>query len=748
MDPARFPADGDLVAPDALEIPKARDVVSALASGLLPFMRLVEARRTTSGDEVVVFDVEPEVPQRPSADIRRKERIAATFFNNDETTPHVAALRRDFPRNLPHVNREPVNRPASLCLYEDTWSSVRLRWTPPAFLRRVHEWLTETAFGRLHQGDQPLEPFIITYAARVVLPPSLYELTPDDELVVRTVGAGDEAILVATRARADVERESGSSHLLVRITTPNRVHGAIHSTPTTLAELADLLASTGADIISSLRQQVAGWSSSPAKLSAQLLLLVVTPKTRVEGGTVEGWDVWAFRPSLSILELGEAIGVWTVASGSVALRGTPDDTRRGTDVAVEALLPLVGLSPKRAASLSGVPPDETPIVAVGCGMLGSQVIVNLARAGFGRWLLIDNDHLLPHNLVRHAAFGADIGAAKARIVTREVNGLFHEEQIARYTVANALGPRQAAAINEAAARSELILDLSAAPAVARHLAIDVPNAKRVMSLFLTPSGRDLVFLGEDHSRTIRLDDLEMQHYRAAYRDAALQGHLEAAGKHLRYGASCRDVTLPLAQTNAAIFSGIGARVLRSELQSESAAISIWRLQDDSSVTAVKVKVERARSAVVHTWTMRADDGVLKRLHTLRRRRLPTETGGALIGHRDMQRRILYVVHALPAPKDSQEGIAFFERGCEGLQEELSAYARLTGGALTYIGEWHSHPPRHSVTPSDRDRRLFEWLRTRLQLDGVPPVMAIVGDNEIGMYVSEPNGGALWNTRDL
>src|SRR6266540_4202616 len=313
MEPARFPADGDLVAADGLQIQKAREVVSTLAGGLLPFIRLVEGRRTTAGDEVVVFDVEPEVPQHPAADIRRNERIATTFFKEDDRTPHVAALRRDFPRSLPHVNREPADRPASLCLYEDTYASVCLRWTAPAFLRRVQEWLTETAAGRLHQSDQPLEPFIVTYAAKVVLPPSLHELTPDDELVVRTMGSGDEAILVATRTRPDLELESGSSHVLVRVTTPNRVHGAINSTPTTLAELAALLAPTGADIISSLRQQLAGWPNSPPKLSARLLLLVVTPKTRVAGGTGEGWDVWAFRPSLSVLEVGEEIGVWTVA---------------------------------------------------------------------------------------------------------------------------------------------------------------------------------------------------------------------------------------------------------------------------------------------------------------------------------------------------------------------------------------------------------------------------------------------------
>lgn len=44
---------------------------------------------------------------------------------------------------------------------------------------------------------------------------------------------------------------------------------------------------------------------------------------------------------------------------------------------------------------------ERKVSLVGCGSLGSKVATMLARAGVGRFLLVDDDLMLPHNLVRH-----------------------------------------------------------------------------------------------------------------------------------------------------------------------------------------------------------------------------------------------------------------------------------------------------------------------------------------------------------
>lgn len=106
----------------------------------------------------------------------------------------------------------------------------------------------------------------------------------------------------------------------------------------------------------------------------------------------------------------------------------------------------------------------------------------------------------------------------------------------------------------------------------------------------------------------------------------------------------------------------------------------------------------------------------------------------LIGHRDMLRRILYIVDALPAPVDSVERPVFFERGSAGLRRDVEDIGAKSAGALSYIGEWHSHLRGLSTHPSSLDRQLFAWLQHELEPDGVPAVMLIAGDTELGVHV--------------
>ena len=40
-------------------------------------------------------------------------------------------------------------------------------------------------------------------------------------------------------------------------------------------------------------------------------------------------------------------------------------------------------------------------MAIGAGALGSLVLTNLARSGYGRLTVVDDDVLHPHNLARH-----------------------------------------------------------------------------------------------------------------------------------------------------------------------------------------------------------------------------------------------------------------------------------------------------------------------------------------------------------
>src|SRR6266581_5431186 len=155
-----LPAPGESITREALSIPKAQELAHTLQHGTIPFVWFVDCRclsQSNNNAEIIVFDVEVELGQRRLHDIHRYERIAVIFDRDDTTSPDVLALRDDFPC-VPHLNLRKDEFPRSLCLFEEPYSELKLRWTASALLDRIREWLALTAKGQLHAEDQPLEP--------------------------------------------------------------------------------------------------------------------------------------------------------------------------------------------------------------------------------------------------------------------------------------------------------------------------------------------------------------------------------------------------------------------------------------------------------------------------------------------------------------------------------------------------------------------------------------------------------------
>ena len=148
MSEVRFlAAEGTKIAMATLRVPKAIQFAAYLRKkGAETGAKLLETRRRTDSAEVVVFEVKPERPQDLVYDIRRVERLAAVFQAADDFVPGFFALRSDFPL-APHVNQTNPEFPRSLCLYDQAYEEVRLKWTPANFLMRVHFWLSQTAKG-------------------------------------------------------------------------------------------------------------------------------------------------------------------------------------------------------------------------------------------------------------------------------------------------------------------------------------------------------------------------------------------------------------------------------------------------------------------------------------------------------------------------------------------------------------------------------------------------------------------------
>lgn len=721
---------GEQVSPDLLSIDKARQLASVSWHGL-PFIAPVECLRLPDGDsEAVILDLEVERGQRTVHDIRRVERIAFIFAADDRAAPEVSALREDFPV-VPHTNMRPAGHPRSLCLYDEPWEDVKLRWSVTEFLETARQWLALTATGSLHADDQPLEPLLWS-GIRTLIVPHEAILRADARLVsVRQLHKGGHTdIYIAEPASVDSQRSDTTVAVLVR--GKPQVHGLLKVPPENMKELSGFLEVAGIDLVEQLREQLAAWYRVRAEIvGCKLIVIAYLPKTRQRGGPQETFDVWAFDTGATIRDVGIDLGIWDANPGGdrVGLLLPTDRTRDGRNTPVGIMNVAGALTPALASFLNGLEPCEQKFVCIGVGALGSQIVSSLVRSGYGRWTIVDHDHLFPHNLARHALTGSALGQPKASSLAEQLNSMFASGATVQPVIANVLRPeREASTLEEAFTTCEAIVDASTSVAVARYLASDLPSSARRVSIFLNPSGSDLVVLAEDATRQHTLDLLEMQYYRFVASSAGWDDHLRPPSGRRRYSNACRDVSSVMPQDLVSLHAAIASRNLRRILSTADSEISIWRANPaDMTVATHRVESSTMRR-YQGEWTVVTDEHFVRKVQEMRESRLPNETGGVLLGATDMSRQIVYVVDFLPSPPDSSEWPTVYIRGCEGLPEALAQVHRRTAGMLQYVGEWHSHPRGFSSSASDDDRRAFDWLSDTMAPTGMPPLMLIVADD--------------------
>lgn len=696
----------------------------------MAYVTLIECRQANTAD-VVVLDLEIECPRDPVHDIHTVERVSIAFPHDGERMPDVVSLRRDFPA-VPHLNLQPEEFPRSLCLYDRPYEELQARLTGRALVDRTREWFALTARGELHGLDQPLEPLLQPTVNLLVLPADNVTVTHEGTGHLAVSGHTDErgvTVLQALHPEQARGREAKPT-LVLFLKTPPKPHGVIRRLPRTLDELAQLLDDvTGADLIGHLRTQLRSLINEDQIRDEHVVLVLVLPKQRVEGGPVESHEWRAFLLDQQVHDFGVSLGAWKKEGAYLGLLLAFDTACTGLNVEMTPLNVIFDLSRSTAATMNGTAVYAGRVVAVGAGALGSQVVTHLVRAGWGEWTVIDDDTLLPHNLAKHALFGNVAGMPKPEALAFFLNHTVQGPPIVTALNANVLRPGDKRdAVEQAINEAQVVIDIAASVPVARQLARTSSPARHA-SVFLNPTGRDLVALVENADRSVRLDHLEHQYYQLLVEEPALSGHLRGPDGRKRYGLSCRDVSSTIAQDDVAEHAARASRHLKAVLALPGAALRVWTREVDEAVPRV---YERPVVAMTEegfgTWTLVVDPRVVECAQALREKRLPKETGGTLIGGYDLSQQRLYVTGLLPSPPDSGEYPHAYERGTAGLGEQFDLVRGRTAGLLEYVGEWHSHPAGHSSRPSQDDRTLFAWLKHEMELDALPPLMLIVGED--------------------
>ncbi|WP_445358804.1 Mov34/MPN/PAD-1 family protein [Microbulbifer sp. ANSA005] len=683
-----------------------------------------------------------------TAGILRVELIAVVYTPNSNSHWEVRPLRRDFPVTI-HQNHVLEGEPRSLCLYIENWKSVERSWTPQSFLGRILWWLRSTAEGTIHEDDQPIEQLFFNSSTTILLPRDHFEKTENLEyhLVFTSYqpnGSSRSTLRGQYVPASNIDEQKTSACIPISLILDPIENGPVEQYPTSLGRLQDMVTDRGADILeplkSMIRKRVGSTGLTGQESSKAQFVLVILGIPRCRNGKVEKTELLGFAINTTLSKLGESLGTlfesptdkkWYVDT-SIGQSNT-SESEKWRELRLE--LVQVQLFPSQEnirlySGLSATEPGPTGVIA-GLGALGSTMAHLWAREAWGNWHFIDDDILQVHNVARHIATHRAIGLAKTHISRLIIDDLF--EQPKSSTDRDYIGSitDDTPELLNILKNAEILVDVTTTLYVPRELAErnDVP---RVASVFFTPSGSASILLLEDKQRTIRSSHLEAQYYRAILTSNWGRTHLDGHHGQFWVGAGCRDASVAISNELVQLHGATLARQLRKTTSSPQAKICVWDYDDQSgAITPYDIPVARVQTVSIAGWKIVWDLDFEESIQTERRNQLPNETGGMLLGIVDQKTKIIALVSWVGQPPNSIASPSSFLRGSEGQEEIINETQRRTAGIVSYVGEWHSHPPNVTASPSCDDKKQLASITDEFTTSSTIPIMLIVAEGSIG-----------------
>ena len=230
---------------------------------------------------------------------------------------------------------------------------------------------------------------------------------------------------------------------------------------------------------------------------------------------------------------------------------------------------------------------------VGAGALGSQVALNLGRQGFGKWTILDEDRLLPHNLPRHGLPSGYVGWEKAKAVAHAINSVF-DGDVESHAIEGMFSGNLAGAED-----FDVLLDFSASESVLNDLS-RVPFSKPCLSGFVNPTAETGVILYEGQECKIRLDDLYQQFYAAISSNPRFKKYFVDSSRIIACAGACRDHSFQIAGNLISLQAATMSTYIRSHLQDKNPNIHLW-MWNSKTMSLKHEKINVYRPSLTARW---------------------------------------------------------------------------------------------------------------------------------------------------
>jgi len=387
---------------------------------------------------------------------------------------------------------------------------------------------------------------------------------------------------------------------------------------------------------------------------------------------------------------------------------------------------LQSLNCKITERLSGTQFKKDDIIIWGCGALGSKVSMEMARMGYLSQTLYDNDILMPHNLVRHEiASEYAIGLNKAKALEIEIKSMYGNDIKVNGVDDNSFS-------SDNVLNNEIVVDCTASE---RNLSWSCMNNEiknRFIRCEIFMEGKLGTVFVEGKNRNPDAYDMRVNLWYRAVDNETIKSWLNQDKKEnmeFHIGFGCSSDTVVLDDATIGNHASIIPHCINKYSKLDDGTLIINYFNKDAlENNFIKVFTigEYTSWKSREGWIIHCPSKVIERLKQISYEK--TENMGIWFGHINNQMKRFTIVDTY-IPEDNERSSGNVTGGTQGVTEKIKQITKSTGGMISYIGEWHTHP-NGSITPSQTDYKAFEMV----DKESRPFLMSIIAHNNIGNWI--------------
>jgi len=652
----------------------------------------------------VSLEIKVDMPAKgPVCDINDIESICFLLGGTFPNQRPLVLVRHDFPPVVHLGSRKGKYRMICLTRREpnDWWCGK----TFVDIVKESYEWLCDAAAGKLIKEDDPFEPLIASGTTPVEL---------NIETAKRECSKHNGSWKTTAKMRV-VKNGSGTCFIV----------GKEGEVPT--------------QVWYQEKEQIEPWIDPP---SCKEELLAMMARVGFDEKRIEYWiDRGKIRLLLVVgVKRGREVLGRLGTDEWVAFELKRKKAKERCPWNIETHLVLERFAPLIAALTSGFQEQTNEVVIIGGGALGSEVCESLARSGIVRISLIDNDTLQPHNLARHTLMPRDIGDYKADALARKLNSLF-EKEVCTPINKNFLDITSPE-LDTIAKNAACIIDCSASIAVQLRLGDGLLEEKPLISAYQIDAGCGTVVLYSPAGKAGKPYLLEAILATKWRNTPIIANWFKESGEAITIGGGCSSITSQISSSIIKLGAGwISDKILRLVSSRDWPEIAYMEMleYDNRALNSMHLhrqKVDDIFLGKTEEWKIWTPKYVIDQISQLARSALPNETGGVIIGRLDKQRKMACITEAWKAPIDSKATRTGFSRGLAGLKNKIAMLEKDTNEYLSYVGEWHSHPPLQRTDLSSIDTPTAKRMARELEEDRIPAVCLVTNSKDWRAHIVE------------